>query len=392
MKEDVRRDIDKCVRCGACKAVCPTHALHGTEPQSARGRMVLLAEYAAGNLKPSELLNRRIYSCTLCAHCEQACPAGVRVTEAIYQGRAALRGSDRQRRLMRMATRVSLKWPGTSFQAASMFEPLLRKVLARRGVPFSLRLPEMPLRNGRTVFKPHGKSRGRVAVFTGCSINYLYPSLGESLIRVLRGAGYEVVLPPGEVCCGEPLRALGLEDVALNYARRNMEVFGRLRADAVVSLCPTCTLAIKVHYGRTLGRGIENAMDVSQLLVGQLSPVGPPPAKDIAYHNPCHLRALGVTDEPVRLLRELGMDVPEPAAEPGCCGFSTSLWDSEESEGLLERTMKALGAGRRKILTACPGCMMQLGRAHSDVGHIIEAVEACALGPVDKKETLLLKA
>ncbi len=381
MKEQTLKDIEKCVRCGTCKAVCPTFDCTGVEPLGARGRMVLLDEFCKGSLKPSRLLNDRLYSCTLCTLCEAACPASVKVTEAIYEGRRALMPSDKTRKVKRTAARLSLKNTNLSFRtlklAFAISGRLMPALLKRADFPFSIELPRVPLRSGEKVYKPK-KKRGRVALFTGCSVNYIYPRLGRSLINVLLSAGYEVVLPPGEVCCGEPLRALGLEEDARKLAERNFEVFGKLRAEAVVSLCPTCTLALKVHYPALIGKGVDNAMDVTQLLKDGFSPVAPPSERRVAFHNPCHLGGgLGVRKEPSSVLRALGYEVEEPSS-PSCCGFSVSLWDGEMSKRLLESTLEGFSEGK-PLVTACPGCMLQLGRMRPGVRHIIEMVEACTV-------------
>jgi len=378
MKKEILDDIEKCVRCGSCKAVCPTHVNMGVEPLSARGRMVLLHEYNSGNLKPSRLLNERLYSCTLCGICENACPARVKVTDAIYEGRSELARSDKRRRLMRTGAKLSIKNPNLSFRTAKLAlavsGKLIPGVLARSDFPFKMSLPDKPLRSGEKIYKPSEKARGRVALFTGCSVNYLYPHLGQSLINVLLASDLEVVLPPGEVCCGEPLRALGLEDEARKLAMRNFDVFGKLRADAVISLCPTCTLAIKVHYPSMIGHGIENAMDISEFMGDDLDVLRPPTEKEVSYHNPCHLgAALGVTKEPLKVLQTLGHDVVK-STDAECCGFSISLWDREVSDALLEGTLKKFDESK-PLITACPGCMMQLGRKHPQVRHIIELIE-----------------
>jgi glycolate oxidase iron-sulfur subunit len=378
MKKEVLEDIEKCVRCGSCKAVCPTFTHTGVEPLSARGRMVLLHEYNAGRLKPSKLLNERLYSCTLCGICEGACPARVKVTDAIYEGRHELVRSDKRRRLMRTGAKLSIKNPNLSFRtlklAMAVSGKLIPGMLERADFPFRVSLPDRPLRSGEKIYKPEGKARGRAALFTGCSVNYLYPQLGRSLIQVLLASGMEVVLPPGEVCCGEPLRALGLEEEAEKLARRNFDVFGRLRADAVISLCPTCTLAIKVHYPSIIGKGIDNAMDVTQFLGDEVEPIAPPAEGEVSYHNPCHLgSALGVKKEPLTVLRSLGHNVIG-STDSECCGFSISLWDKEVSDSLLEGTLKKFDESK-PLVTACPGCMMQLGRKHPNVRHIVELIE-----------------
>ena len=75
------------------------------------------------------------------------------------------------------------------------------------------------------------------------------------MINILLKSGYEVIVPGGEVCCGMPLRALGLEEEARELAKRNMRIFGKLKAEAVLSLCPTCVSVIKTNTQRLLTAG-----------------------------------------------------------------------------------------------------------------------------------------
>jgi glycolate oxidase iron-sulfur subunit len=186
-------------------------------------------------------------------------------------------------------------------------------------------LPDRRFRdNVQVVTVPNRK--GRVAVFTGCSINFIYPQLGESLINVLHTLGYEVILPAGEVCCGAPLRTLGLEEEAAAMAEKNLDLFGKLHVDAVLSLCPTCTLTIKKEYPKLVGRGIENALDISEFITDKLKAF---PFSDLSahiktafYHDPCHLKyGLGITKEPRQIIGNAGIDLMD-AEENRCCGFA----------------------------------------------------------------------
>jgi glycolate oxidase iron-sulfur subunit len=378
MKAEAVRDLEKCVKCGTCKAMCPTYGADLTEGMSARGRLILLRSLVRGELPPSHLLRERITSCLLCGMCETACPVGLDITEAIYQGRAELPPGDRQGRAVRKAAGFLLKHPGLGYRAARRVKGLVPYLRKKGALPFEVQMAEEPLRNGVQVFKPE-KKKGRIALFTGCSINYLMPSLGDSLIHLLMGAGYEVVLPAGEVCCGAPLRALGLEEDAAKLARKNMRVFEKLQAEAVLSLCPTCTLALKKHYPNLIGRGIGNAMDAADFLAFRLedvmkNPVGKPVEGPVAYHDPCHLAdGLGVTKEPREILKALGLELVE-TGERSCCGFSLAATHREMSEGLLDDRKKEFEQAET-LVTACPGCMMQLGRSHGNVVHIIQLLD-----------------
>ncbi len=378
-KTALLEDLSKCVRCGSCKANCPTFLGDPLEPMGTRGRLVLLRGLLTGAVKPSRLLNERIFSCILCGACAGACPLGVDIPEAICQGRALLSPTDKKRRLLRPLARWSSRRPDVAFRMLRMGERLLLPFLAKRGIiPFSPELPEVPLRRSEQVFRVH-KKKGRVAVFVGCSINYVFPHMGESLINVLRKFGYEVVLPHGETCCGAPLRALGLEKEAEELAEKNYRVFSRLKVEAILSLCPTCALSLKTEYPKMIGKGLDRVMDVSTFFADKLKGMDKI-YRTSFYHDPCHLSyGLGVKQEPREIIRKAGLDLVG-GEDQGCCGFGGLYCMSfkEISAGLLQkRTERISASAADAVVTSCPGCVLQLSRTVTDrpVLHLIELIE-----------------
>lgn len=376
----IRDYIDKCVRCGSCKALCPTYDLRAIEPLSARGRVVLVGALMDGTVEPTPLMISRLTSCLLCGICEGSCPVSVGITDVVYHGLSLVASDDRERVWLRRAMSFALRRPLLCFNSARLMGGALDKITKLLDVPLPKGgLPEEPLSVGLEIFKPE-KPVGRVALFTGCAVNYMRPDLGRTLLRVLFRLGYEVVLPSGEVCCGAPMRALGLEDEAEKMARRNIEVFGRLKVEAVLSLCPTCTLAIGKQYGDMAGEVIESAMDATEFLVprvgaaGDFSLAGEFAGKSIAYHAPCHLRyGLGVKAPPIELMRALGLDVVEPSPH-SCCGFNQNMADRSLASDLLsEREVQY--SGYDLVTSACPGCVEQLSRCLPDVRHVVEAID-----------------
>ena len=400
---EYQEELSKCVRCGSCKAYCPTYDEGLTEAMGARGRLTLLRGLLSGQLEPSPVLRERLFSCILCGACETLCPPKLKITEAIYHSRKLLRPQDRRTRYLIRLMRFSVRRPAMGFKIARTLQQLgisPQRVLARLGtphgwgeekktapagtggLPFTLKIPDSPLREHQQVHKPE-KKIGRVALFTGCSTNFLSPHLGRSLINVLLKLGYEVVLPGGEVCCGAPFRGLGLEEDAVELARRNYEAFSRLNAEAILSLCPTCIVSVRTHYPKLIGKGLENAMDVTQFLVtkmGSDSGFFLPGPRRVTYHDPCHLRyTLGIRTEPRELIRTAGAELVEAEGE-GCCGFGGvfSLHNQDLSKELRGRRVDACSkTGAEAVITACPGCVMQLGSAIQDrpVYHIIELLE-----------------
>jgi glycolate oxidase iron-sulfur subunit len=386
-KERYLQELSKCIRCGSCKAFCPTYDEDKTEAMGARGRLVLLWGLSTGQLKPSAILIDRIFSCILCGACSEMCPPGVEIHEVIYHGRSLLLRSDANRRFLRFFTKISTQRPDLSFRLLRIAQFMLPQKLKRRILPFVPELPESPLKGESRVFTS-SKKKGRVAVFTGCAINFLYPHLGESLINILQQLHYEVIFPAGEVCCGIPLRTLGLEEEAKELARKNVEAFSKLNVEAILSLCPTCTFALKVEYPRLIGEGLENVMDTSSFFINKLntfhSSFFTSHSAEAVYHDPCHLSyGLGVIKEPREIMRHIGIDVIEMERE-GCCGFGGifSLSYREISEALLERRMKDLKKTEAKtIITSCPGCMLQLSKKVKDtpVLHLVEVIEEALL-------------
>ncbi|MDA8091108.1 MAG: (Fe-S)-binding protein [Nitrospiraceae bacterium] len=369
--------LEDCARCGSCKARCPLYDMTGNEAFSPRGRLMLLRGLAQGGIPPSEGLLARIFSCTLCGRCDVSCPVGIKPTEFIYRGRDALRKLDSKRLLTRTALRVGLGRPALGMSAARFItgfkHDLLRRIVPR--LPQGLNIPERQLKSGHQVITPK-KAVGRVAVFAGCAANYLMPETGEDLISMLLAAGYEVVLPGGEVCCGMPLRGLGLADEAGKFAEKNLEIFGKLNVEAVVSPCSTCAYMLKKRYPELAGGAVDNAMDAVEFLLGadRFKP-GPGMAEKagprLIWHEPCHLKyGLGFNAGP--FLRLLNIDKPE---DEGCCGFGSFLTDKETSQELLSKRVEVYKKDAGIVVTACPGCRIQLESGGLKTMHILELME-----------------
>lgn len=377
-------ELSKCVRCGSCKAFCPIYDEDSMESMGARGRLSLLLGLSTGKLVPSKILNDRIFSCTLCGACSDLCPLGVDIKEVIYHGRNILKKSDRKRSHLRFLAKFFIKSPGLCFKLLGMTQHLFLPWLSKKGLlPFQAELPDRRFKDSvQVVTVPNRK--GRVAVFTGCGIDFIYPRLGESLINVLHTLGYEVILPAGEVCCGAPLRTLGLDEEAASMADRNLDLFGKLHVDAVLSLCPTCTLTIKKEYPKLVGKGIENAFDISEFIIDRLKAFTfsdlSAHIKTAFYHDPCHLKyGLGITKEPRQIIGNAGIDLID-AEENRCCGFAGLFCFSNKklSKGLLNKCIQGLeNPDAETIITSCPGCMMQLSRERGNkpVLHLIEVIE-----------------
>lgn len=372
----------KCVRCGSCKAYCPTYMEGLSEATSARGRVILVKNLMESRLKPSDHLIDYIYSCLLCEACKGQCPLDVDISSIIIEGRSLLAKADRKRRYLRWLIRSLGKYPRISFKISKLLKGNLYPYLYKKGVvPYRLQIPDAPLRDDHHVLRPNNK-KGRVAIFVGCSTNYIFPNLGLSLINVLLRIGYEVVLPKGEACCGAPFMELGLKSDAVRMAKKNLSIFGKLNVEAVLTLCPTCLLFIRFYYADLVGEVIERAMDVSVFLRERLKDIElkRPNIMTITYHDPCHhINSMGIWKEPREILNRVGMEIIE-ADEKSCCGFAGlfSLNYRDLSKALLKKRAESIKkTSAEAIVTSCPGCVLQLSSEIEDtpVYHVVEMIE-----------------
>lgn len=377
-------DLSRCVRCGSCKASCPIYDETASESMSARGRLALLHSFANGALRISPELLDRIFTCTLCGACVHTCPLGIDIKEIVYHGRALVLRSDKRRTVLRKFVDFTIKRPRLVHSFLKWTEHIVLPRFAKKGfVPSEFELPDRCLSDTEKVFSVPRK-KGRVALFAGCMVNFVYPHLGLSLVNVLRELGYEVIVPAAESCCGAPLRSLGMEDAAKELAGKNVRLFNRLKVEAVLSMCPTCTLAIQREYPPLVGEGIVNAQDISSFLIDRFDSsfvkLSDRQRGNILYHNPCHLKyGLSIEREPRELIERAGYEAIVPK-EHRCCGFAGvfSFMFRDLSRRLLTSWVKDFAeTGADRVVTSCPGCMLHLSKElrQTPVMHIIEVIE-----------------
>ena len=84
-----------------------------------------------------------------------------------------------------------------------------------------------------------GVRRARVALLAGCAQQVLAPGIGAAAIRVLSQCGVELIVPPGQGCCGALALHVGDHERARQRARVNVAAFPD-DVDAVVTTAAGC--------------------------------------------------------------------------------------------------------------------------------------------------------
>ncbi len=383
----------QCIRCASCLNVCPVFRLVGGhvfgKVYTGGIGTILTAWFDA--LKASDDIQSL---CIQCGNCTEVCPAKIDIPGLILELRRRLAVENGQPLAQKAIFSVvnNRRLFHTMLRAASLMQKPLQKDGFIRHLPFFLSemtefrsLPavaEAPFRDTfKKIQQPAGKNKEKVAFYAGCLIDFAYPEMGESLVKILNKAGIEVVFPEGQTCCGAPARYSGAYEVAAQNANDNIDALLADDIAYVVSACPTCTVALKQEFistfeslGQTgsLPRARELAGKVIDFssLVKKLVDEGRLKFKEgrqlgkITYHDSFHLkRTLHVSQQPRELLTQAGYEVAEMYEADMCCGMggSYSLKLPEISAPILERKLTNIkNSGAPLAVMDCPGCVMQI--------------------------------
>lgn len=395
--------LTNCMRCGFCLPACPTFRETGLEPESPRGRIALMKAVADGWMDPDQAFQDQMNHCLGCRACEPACPADVKYGQLIEQARDAIEDHAKHsapvkglRKLMFRGVfpkRGSLKLLGGSlaFYQKSGLRKLARGIGVMKLFPEHLRemetiLPEATSKGVveqlGTFYPAKGVPIARVALFRGCIMDVMFAGTNVNTVKLLSEAGFEVVIPESQACCGALHAHSGEMAEARALAKVNIAAFKKARVDYIVSNAGGCG-ALLVEYDHLLhGEADERlkedaswfsarVIDASRLIMerGRI-----PDFKELAkgagdvvitYQDSCHLRnVMKSSAAPRQLLRSVdGAKFTEMKEADRCCG-SAGIYNVTQPEmagRLLEHKMEhAADTKARYMLTSNPGCLLQM--------------------------------
>lgn len=404
-----------CVHCGLCTSSCPTYVELGTEMDSPRGRIYLMRAVTDGRLDLNAEVRHHLDLCLDCRACESACPSGVRYGQLIEPFRIHMAKTEPRQQLpllQRWVLSYLFPYAGRNRLALAparllqwtKVDRLLEKSGLLKLLPASLRqmqdmLPRLRPHYGKLpeLLPAEGKRRARVALFTGCVADALFPETNLATARVLQRNGCEVLVPRGQGCCGALHYHSGDEAPARAFAEANCTAFNPQDVDAIIVNAAGCGAMLK-DYGHLFHDTphapafAAKVKDVSEFLV-ELGPLQPqhPLRLRATYHDACHLCHAQQIRKPPRQLLELipGLELVPLAESEICCGAAGSynLTQPEMAERLGERKIRnILDTKAQAVFGGNVGCLLQIGRhlrgEHPEiiVAHTIDALWASYSG------------
>jgi glycolate oxidase iron-sulfur subunit len=398
-------DLDalrSCVHCGICLPQCPTYRVLGQEMDSPRGRLYLMRAAAEGRQEITETFARHMDLCLGCRACETACPAGVPFGTLLEATRAQLVRGGSGTSAGAFARLLLSLFPhpnrlGAVFAMARFYQRSgLQRAVRRSGVlrersqvaGFDALLPPLP----RSEWLPEtvpatGSRRGRAGVLTGCVQRHLFPGVNAATVRLLSMAGWDVVVPRRQGCCGALELHAGRVEALRDRARVLASTFPA-DVDVIVTNAAGCGSAMK-EYGHWLpgdanvSAFARKVRDVSEVLADADLPLTPLPLT-VAYHDACHLaHGQRIRREPRAMLARIpGLELVPLADSELCCGSAGvyNLLEPEVSARLLDMKLDRIAAtGARAVATGNPGCLLQIARGCRERRLPIEVVHPVEL-------------
>jgi Fe-S oxidoreductase len=333
--------------------MCPSYMVTLEEEHSTRGRAHLLFEMLQGEVLrggwQDEHVKKALDLCLSCKACKSECPANVDV--ATYRAEFLSHYYENKARPLHahLFGRIN-RWARLASPFAEIVNFISRRSAPRFLLNKILRLapqrqfPQLAsvsfqrwVRNRQSAEgsenSKHKQScsanKRQVVLWVDTFNNYFHPETSRAALEVLEDAGFQVITSQQDLCCGRPLYDFGMLDEAKRYLARILRVLGsQIEAGLpIVVLEPSCA---SVFRDELLNLFPDDArakkLRAQTFLLSEFLQHHAPGyqpnqlSRRILAHGHCHHKALmNMTDEEA-LLRRLGAEVLLP--DSGCCGLA----------------------------------------------------------------------
>lgn len=403
-----------CVRCGACRNVCPTLNITGREADGPRGRVLMARSLLEGDIPVNQEIKDQLDRCLLCSACVDACPIDVQVPDIVMLAKERIAAAVETP--VQAAPPVQTDIKKQAYTARTFKDYFFDHILANqkrlnsvgnllwfyqksglqsltRGLSILKFFPEQMSQMERITpailppskrkyhqeFTPSAyeekKAKGRVAFFHGCIMDVMFRETNDNSIKLLSKAGFDVVTPRAQMCCGALHHHSGKKDKTIELAKANILAFEEAAVDYIITNAGGCGAALAeyadlfrndpdwLERAKTFSAKIK---DISEIIYEQ----GEMPAvsgrgERVTYQPSCHLQyVMKVKDAPAKLVKQIpNSEYVELPEKKYCCGSAGiyNLLQPKLANEILDKKMKKVKETESAVLiTANPGCYLQM--------------------------------
>ncbi len=355
------RTVLRCVGIGECRrheqsTMCPSYRVTHEEEHSTRGRARLLFEMLQGEVIKggwkSEEVKGSLDLCMACKGCKGDCPTYVDMAtykaeflSHYYEGRLRPRHAYAFGLIRRWAQLASLAPRLVNF--ITQTKPLSGIAKAMAGMAQERQIPAFATQTFKSWFRRREGVNGdaqaassrqqardqRVLLWPDTFNNHFHPETAQAAVEVLEAAGFTVIVPERNLCCGRPLYDYGMLDLAKRWLRQIIETLREeiRRGTPLVALEPSCAAVFRDELinlfpndedAKRLGAQTYLLSEFLEQQAPDFKPLQLAHKKTIA-HGHCHHKALVKMDGEESVLKKLGLDCE--VLDSGCCGMAGSF-------------------------------------------------------------------
>ncbi|MDQ6912261.1 MAG: FAD-binding protein [Verrucomicrobiota bacterium] len=361
----------RCVSVGKCRresggTMCPSYMVTREEKDATRGRAHLLFEMLRGevigkNGWRDESVKDALDLCLACKGCKGDCP--VNVDMATYKAEFLAHYYKRRLRpihayafgLIHISARFASLMPGVVnfFTQAPISSDVMKWVI---GIAPKRRIPRFADHTFKSWFEKRARQnedKPPVILWPDTFNNYFHPRTAQAATEVLEAAGFRVIVPMSDFCCGRPLYDFGMLDTAKRWLRQILVgMREEIRADIpVVGLEPSCLAVFRDElvnlfpHDEDAQRLSKNSFLLSEFLEKRAQDFKVPKlARKALVHGHCHHKSLMRMRDETALLDKMGVDYEMP--DTGCCGMAGAFGFEKEHYDI------SIKCGERVLLPA----------------------------------------
>jgi FAD/FMN-containing dehydrogenase/Fe-S oxidoreductase len=360
---------ERCVGVGKCRrhehgTMCPSYMVTREEKHSTRGRARLLWEMLNNNALQkngwrNESVKDALDLCLSCKGCKADCPMNVDM--ATYKAEFL---SHYYKNRLRPLNAYAFGFIHVWAQFAQ-FSPTLVNFINRApvtstvakkfiGIAPQRRIPSFARQNFKAWFKQRSgavaggddpgligsaqhhtaavNARGynkRVILWPDTFNNFFHPETAKAAVEVLEDAGFNVVVPAVDLCCGRPLYDYGMLDTAKSWLSQILATLHHeIEAGTpMIGLEPSCTAVFRDELMELFPQN-EDAIRLSRQtftlaeFFKKFAPDYPIHrlTRKALVHGHCHHKAIMKVDCDAELFDRLGLDFD--IVDSGCCGMA----------------------------------------------------------------------
>ncbi len=208
-----------------------------------------------------------------------------------------------------------------------------------------------------------------------CLGDTFFPDVGVATVKLLRRLGVTVDFPQAQTCCGQPHFNSGYHDEARTLAKHTMEAFAK--SPLIVTPSGSCAAMVKLEYPELFHDDppwhahavafAKRTHELSDFLINvlKIDDVGAHFDGKVTYHMACHLRGLGLVNEPIRLIQKVrGLQYVPLERHDECCGFGGSFavrYPQISGAMVTDKTAFIEKAAVDAVVATDAGCLMNIG-------------------------------